>query len=202
MPDATATGTVTALLIAHREGVPGAFDRLVELIYPELRRVARSQLRRTPRPDALLDTTGLVHETYVKLVDHTRLGARDRAHFLAVAAHAMRQIIIDHARTQQAAKRGAGAAHLPIDEIEAAVQARADHLLAVDQALARLGQVDPRLVHIVECRFFAGYTDAETAEALDVSARTVGRDWLRARAWLRDALDDRPVDAATRTSAG
>lgn len=200
MTDATGTGTVTALLIAHREGVHGAFDRLVELIYPELRRVARSQLRRSARPDALLDTTGLVHETYVKLVDHTRIGARDRGHFLGVAAHAMRQVIIDHARTQQAAKRGAGAAHLPIDDIDAAVQARAEHLLAVNQALDRLGGVDPRLVHIVECRFFAGYTDAETAAALDVSTRTVGREWLRAKAWLREALDGRPADAATGTA--
>ncbi len=193
-------GTVTALLLAHREGVPGAFDRLVELIYPELRRVARSQLRRNARPDVLLDTTGLVHETYVKLVDQAQVGARDRGHFLAIAARAMRQVIVDHARNHQAAKRGGGAAHVPIDERDAAVQHQAEHVLLVNQALERLGKADPRLVQVVECRFFVGYTDAETSAALDVSTRTIERDWLRAKAWLREALDDRPADAAARTA--
>ena len=180
--------SITALIQAHRAGAPHAFDRVVELVYPELRRVARQQLRRG-RPDApVLDTTGLVHEAYLKLVDQASLDARDRGHFLAIAARAMRQVIVDHARTRQAAKRGAGAEHLPFDERSAAVQARAEHLLAVDEALSRLAHEDPRLLQVVECRFFAGYSEAETAEALEVSTRTVERDWIRARTWLRSAI--------------
>jgi RNA polymerase sigma factor (TIGR02999 family) len=190
------TGSITALLLAHRDGDAGAFERLVALVYPELRRMARAQLRRGPGP-APLETTGLVHETYVKLVDHQQVDARDRGHFLAIAACAMRQLVVDHARARQAAKRGAGAVHVEIDERDAAVDARAEYLLAVNQALERLGREDPRLLRVVECRFFAGYTDEETAEALGVSARTIGRDWLRARAWLRDAIDGRAPGAAT-----
>lgn len=180
--------SITALMQAHRAGVPDAFDRLVELIYPELRRVARQQLRRG-RPDApVLDTTGLVHETYLKLVNQASLDARDRGHFLAIAARAMRQVIVDHARTRQATKRGAGTEHLPFDDRSAAVEAHAEQVLAVNEALARLAAVDPRLLQVVECRFFAGYSEAETAAALDVSTRTVERDWLRAKAWLKVAI--------------
>jgi len=180
--------SITALMQAHRAGAPHAFDRMVELVYPELRRVARQQLRRG-RPDApVLDTTGLVHEAYLKLVDQASLDARDRGHFLAIAARAMRQVIVDHARTRQAAKRGAGAEHLPFDERSAAVAAHAEHVLAVNEALARLAAEDPRLLQVVECRFFAGYSEVETAEALDVSTRTVERDWLRAKAWLKSAM--------------
>lgn len=185
MPDPE---SITSLMQAHRAGAPHAFDRLVELVYPELRRVARQQLRRG-RPDPpVLDTTGLVHEAYLKLVDQASLDARDRGHFLAIAARAMRQVIVDHARTRQAAKRGAGADHLPFDERSAAVEAQADHILAVNEALARLAVVDARLLQVVECRFFAGYSEAETAEALEVSTRTVERDWRRAKAWLKSAM--------------
>lgn len=180
--------SVTALMQAHRDGVPGAFGQLVEVVYPELRRVARQQLRHG-RPDPpVLDTTGLVHEAYLKLVDQEVLDARDRGHFLAIAARAMRQVIVDHARTRQAAKRGGGAPHGTLDERTGSVQAQADHLLAVDEVLGRLANEDPRLLQVVECRFFAGYTESETAEALDVSTRTVERDWLRAKAWLRERL--------------
>lgn len=181
--------SITALMRAHRDGVPGAFDRLVEAVYPELRRVARQQLRHG-RPDPpLLDTTGLVHETYLKLVDQAVIDAHDRGHFLAIAARAMRQVIIDHARTRSAARRGAGAAHVPLDDQMAAVQSQAEQLLAVDQALERLAAEDSRLLQVVECRFYAGYSEAETAEALAVSTRTVERDWLRARAWLRRSMN-------------
>lgn len=180
--------SISSLMHAHRAGVPQAFDRLVELVYPDLRRVARQQLRRG-RPDApVLDTTGLVHEAYLKLVDQASLDARDRGHFLAIAARAMRQVIVDYARSRQAAKRGAGAEHLPFDERSAAVATQAEHVLAVNEALAGLAAVDPRLLQVVECRFFAGYSEAETAEALDVSTRTVERDWLRAKAWLKAAI--------------
>jgi RNA polymerase sigma factor (TIGR02999 family) len=186
--------SVTGLLQAHREGTPGAFDRLVELVYPELRDVARRQLRRDRRDGPLLDTTGLVHEAYLKLVDQSRIEARNRHHFLAVAARAMRQVIVDHARMRQASKRGAGAGHVPLDDHHLAVEREAEHVLAINAALDRLATIDPRLLQVVECRFFAGYSEQETADALDVSARTVERDWVRAKAWLRDAVggDGRP----------
>ena len=188
--------SVTEMLVAHREGVPGAFDRLVELVYPELRRVARQQLRRG-RPDGpVLDTTALVHETYLKLVDQTRMQARDRGHFLAIAARAMRQVIVDHARARQSGKRGAGAQHVPLDGRDIAVQAHAEHLLAVNHALDRLANEDARLLQVVECRFFGGYSEAETASALNVSERTVERDWLRAKAWLREVLEGTPREIA------
>ncbi len=189
--------SVTEMLVAHREGVPGAFDRLVELVYPELRRVARQQLKRG-RPDGpVLDTTALVHETYLKLVDQTRMQARDRGHFLSIAARAMRQVIVDHARARQSEKRGAGAPHVPLDGREVAVQAHAEHLLAVNHALDRLASEDVRLLQVVECRFFGGYSEAETASALNVSARTVERDWLRAKAWLREVLEGPARDATS-----
>jgi RNA polymerase sigma-70 factor (ECF subfamily) len=187
--------SVTEMLVAHREGAVGAFDRLVELVYPELRRVARQQLRRG-RPDGpVLDTTALVHEAYLKLVDQTRMQARDRGHFLAIAARAMRQVIVDHARARQAAKRGAGTQHVPFDDRDFAIHTRAEHILAINDALDRLAQEDPRLLQVVECRFFAGYSEVETATALDVSSRTVERDWLRAKARLRDLLDVPPSRA-------
>jgi RNA polymerase sigma factor (TIGR02999 family) len=181
--------SVTELLQAHRDGVAGAFDRLVEIVYPELREVARRQLRRGRRDGPLLDTTGLVHEAYLKLVDQARIGAQDRHHFLAVAARAMRQVIVDHARVRHAAKRGAGAEHIPLDDRDLAVQHHAEHLLAINDALGRLAEENPRLLQVVECRFFAGFSEVETATALAVSARTVERDWVRAKAWLREAIE-------------
>jgi RNA polymerase sigma factor (TIGR02999 family) len=177
------------MLLAYRNGTPGAFDRLVELIYPELRRVARQQLLHG-RPDgAVLSTTALVHETYLRLVDQTRISAKDRDHFLAIAARAMRQVIVDHARSRRAAKRGAGALHVPLDSREIAIEEQAEHLSCLDDALARLSQKNSRLLQVVECRFFAGYSEAETASALGVSERTVERDWLRAKAWLRENME-------------
>jgi RNA polymerase sigma factor (TIGR02999 family) len=163
-------------------------------VYPELRRVAHRQLRRGRSDGQLLNTTGLVHEAYLKLVDQTRIGARDRDHFLAIAARAMRQVIVDHARVRCADKRGGGVAHVPLDGRELAVQEQAEHLLTVNTALERLAAEHPRLLQVVECRFFAGYTEAETAAALAVSARTVERDWLRAKAWLREAIGATPED--------
>lgn len=180
---------ITDLLIAYGKGTPGAFDRLVELVYPELRRVAHRQLVARGRPDGpVLDTTVLVHEAYFKLVDGTRVTWRDRGHFLAVAACAMRQVIVDHARARRSHKRGDAAAHVPLDGREAAIQADADRILAVNEALERLGDTDARMLRVVECRFFAGYTEEETAEALSISTRTVEREWLRAKAWLRSAM--------------
>jgi RNA polymerase sigma factor (TIGR02999 family) len=180
---------VTELLIAHRHGVDGAFDQLVGLVYDDLRRIARAQLRRIR--GETLDTTALVHEAYLKLVDHSRAEWRDRGHFMAVTATAMRQILIDYARGRARAKRGGGAVAEPLDEAHVAVAAEAERLLDIDRALHQLGALDPRLVRVVECRYFAGFSEQETADALDVSLRTAQRDWLRARAWLRQALGPR-----------
>lgn len=187
--------SVTELLLEHRAGAPGAFDRLVELVYPELRGVAHRQLRRGRFDGPMLETTGLVHETYLKLVDQERIDARDRDHFLAIAARAMRQVIVDHARARCAAKRGAGAQHVPLDDRELAVQQQAEYLLVLNDALERLARENPRLLQVVECRFFTGYSEVETASALAVSARTVERDWLRAKAWLREAIGGSPDGA-------
>jgi len=181
------THDLTELLVAHGRGDSGAFDRLVPLVYHDLRRLARAQLRRLG-PGQTLDTTALVHEAYLKLVDQSRVQWQDRGHFLAVTATAMRQILIDHARGRTRHKRGGGVAHAPLDEARIAVADDAERLLELDLALRDLAEVDARLVRIVECRYFAGYSEQETAEALGVSLRTAQRDWLRARAWLRQAL--------------
>jgi RNA polymerase sigma factor (TIGR02999 family) len=178
-----ASHDITQLLHAHGKGQDGAFDDLMALVYDDLRRIARRQLRR--RPGNTLNTTGLVHEAYMKMVDQTRASFQDRSHFFAISAHAMRQIIVDHARQRLAAKRGGGLHHTEVKENQAAVDQQADRVLAVDDALGRLGDLDERLVKLIECRFFAGYTEEETAEALGVSLRTAQRDWKRARAWLK-----------------
>lgn len=182
-----AVGEITELLQQHGQGTPGAFDRLVPLVYNDLRRLARTQ-RRRGQPGQTLDTTGLVHEAYLKLVDHRRATWRDRGHFLAVSAIAMRQILVDHARARTRAKRGGQAHQTSLADHHAAVEHDAVRLLAIDEALSRLGAIDARLAHIVECRYFAGLSEQETAEALGVSLRTAQRDWLKARAWLREAL--------------
>jgi RNA polymerase sigma factor (TIGR02999 family) len=180
---------ITELLLAYGEGMPGAFDRLVEVLYPELRRVARRQLSARKRPaDPVLDTSVVVQEAYFKLVDGRRVSWRDRAHFFAVAARAMRQVIVDHARARRSRKRGEGASHMPLDGQQAAIAADADRILAVNEALDRLGDADARLLRVVECRFFAGFTEAETAGALSVSTKTVEREWQRAKAWLRSEI--------------
>jgi RNA polymerase sigma factor (TIGR02999 family) len=178
---------ITELLHAHGRGQAGAFDRLVVLVYDDLRRLARAKLRRRGVAQTL-DTTGLVHEAYLKLVDQTRAAWNDRAHFFAVSATAMRQILVDHARHRQRAKRGGGAEAAPLDEGRLAVSGDAERLLQIDLALQQLAREDERLVRVFECRYFAGYSEQETADALGVSVRTVQRDWLKARAWLRRAL--------------
>jgi len=185
-PDAS-TGEVTRLLVASRKGDPSAFDRLLPLVYDELRRVARRQLSRHRR-SVTLEATGLVHEAYVKLADQTRLEAHDRGHFLAIAARAMRQLIVDHARRRQAEKRGGKESPVPLDGLEIAAREEADHLTDLDEALGRLAAHSERMARVVECRFFAGYSEEETAEALGTSLRTVQREWQKARAWLRVEL--------------
>lgn len=180
-------GDVTQLLLAYGQGDRQAFDRLVPLVYDDLRRIARRHLRRG-RPGQTLDTTGLVHEVYLKMVDPSRVDWQNRAHFLAVSARAMRQVIIGYARRRSADKRGGGAIAVTLEEGQIAIDEQAEGLLALDQALSRLAQRNERLARVIECRFFAGLSEEETAEALGVSLRTAQRDWLRARAWLREEL--------------
>jgi RNA polymerase sigma factor (TIGR02999 family) len=178
---------ITGLLIAHGGGEADAFARLVPLVYDDLQRVARAQLRRH-RPGDTLNTTGLVHEAYVRLVDQSRASWRNRGHFFAVSALAMRQIIVDHARRRSGQKRGGDREMVPFDENIDRGTDDAERLLEIDAALHRLAEHDARLARVVDCRFFAGLTEQETAEALNVSLRTAQREWLKARAWLRAAL--------------
>jgi RNA polymerase sigma factor (TIGR02999 family) len=181
---------VTGLLLAWRSGENGAADRLFSAVYPELRRVARHKLQRE-RAGHTLDTTALVHEAYFRLVDQTRTDWVDRAQFFAIASRIMRRILVDHARHRHAAKRGGvrvavtlGAADEPEASASALADERADTLLAVDDALTRLAERESRLARVVECRFFGGLTDAETGEVLGLTARTVQRDWVKAKDWL------------------
>jgi RNA polymerase sigma factor (TIGR02999 family) len=178
---------ITQLLARARDGERAALDALLPLVYQELHRMAG--LRR-PRghPDPTINTTGLVHEAYLKLFGHSRLAVSDREHFFAVAAMAMRQIVVDHARAKGSLKRGGDARRVDLDSQWVGIEDRADEILAVDQALARLAEVEPRLVRVVELRFFAGLTEEEIAEVLDRDARTVRRDWRKARALLHDLL--------------
>jgi RNA polymerase sigma factor (TIGR02999 family) len=177
------TQPVTQLLLELGDGQSGAMDRLLPLVYDELRRIARRALRRE-RTGHTLATTGLVHEAYLRLVDQTRIGYTDRAHFFGVAARAMRQVLVDYARRHRAAKRGGAQRVVTLDEGALALEDRAESLLALDEALTDLESVDARLGQIVQCRFFGGLTEEETAEVVGVTARTVRRDWLKAKGWL------------------
>ena len=178
---------VTEVLLAHRGGDEQAFDRLVPMVYNDLRRIARQQLNRL-RPGQTLDTTSLVNEVYLKLVDQTRVSWQDRSHFFAIVARAMRQIIIDYARQRGSKKRGSGRPAISLKEAQIVVEQQAEQLVALDEALTELGAIDERLARLVECRFFTGLTEEETAEALGISTRTVQRDWKRARGWLHEAM--------------
>lgn len=164
-------------------------DALFTRVYDELRRIAHQRLRQY-RPGDTLNTTGLVHETYAKLVDQAMASPKDRAHFLALASRAMRFIVIDHARAQQAHKRGGGQAAMPIDAIELAAVDPAPDLLALDRALDRLRDLSERQSQIVEYRFFGGLSYEEIGEVTGRSVSTVKRDWVRARTWLYTYLQD------------
>jgi RNA polymerase sigma factor (TIGR02999 family) len=157
-------------------------------VYDELRRIAHYQMG-GERAGHTLGTTGLVHETYLKLADQTRVEWRDRGHFFRVASWAMRRILVDYARTAQALRRGGRQQRVTLDEEQAGAE-RGAALVALDEALERLALVDRRLSQVVECRYFGGLTSEETAEALGVSTRTVDRDWIKARSWLRLELGE------------
>ncbi|MCB1182840.1 RNA polymerase subunit sigma-70 [bacterium] len=182
---------VTMHLQSFRDGDQSALDRIVPLLYKDLKRMAAGQLRRGA-PAMTLGATGLVHELYLKLLGQEGLDSRDRDHFLAISARAMRQVLADGARRRTAAKRGGGQAMVTFEEDMALADEDAAWLTDLDDALTRLAQVNERLARVVECRFFGGLSEAETAAALDSSLRTVQRDWMRARAWLQAELGSAP----------
>lgn len=173
----------TTLLLAFGQGSRAAADRLLPFVYDELRRLARRHLRRE-RPDHTLTPTALVHEAFLKLVDPSQVSWRDRQHFFALASSAMRQILIDHARRRQAARRGGGALHLSLLDHDAPVEQQATQLLALDDALRDLERYDADLARLVELRYFVGMSLPEAADVLDTSLRTAERRWTRARAFL------------------
>lgn len=185
----SARGDVTTLLESWARREPGAADRLFALVYSDLRAMAQAQFRRE-RADQTLQPTALVHEAYLRLVDQTRVQWKSRGHFFAVAAQAMRRILVDHARGRAAEKRGAGLAPLAL-EIEVAAPAPVPplDLLALDRALDRLADADPVQAQIVELRYFGGLTLEETAETVGRSLATVKRDWRTARAFLHREID-------------
>ena len=166
----------------------GAAESLFPLLYDELRRIAHRQLG-LERPGHTLCTTALVHEAYMKLADQTRAQFASRAHFLAVAAQARRRILVEYARKVGAHKRGGHWSRLDLDQVDIPVEERAKALVALDGALERLAVLNPRLSQVVECRFFGGMTEEETATALSVTDRTVRRDWVKAKGWLLTDLD-------------
>ncbi len=178
-----ARGEITRLVQQWSEGDESALDGLIELAYDDLRVIAHRHLRRS-RGDQTLQTTALVHEVYMRLAGVDEGAWATRAHFFAFCSKAMRRILIDYARRQQAAKRGGDRVRVPLTDQVASLDAEIAEVLAVDQALETLARHDERLAQIVECRFFGGLTVPETAEALDLSTRTVERDWVRARAYL------------------
>ena len=173
---------VTDLLEAFAAGDRNALDRLMPVVYAELRRIAHRELQRE-RPDHTLSTTEVVHEAYLKLLDHGPLPPGEQVRFLAVASTAVRRALMEHARRRDAAKRGGGQRPVTLDE-EIAATASDQTLLALDDALTRLAGLDDRLARVVECRYFGGLTEDETAAALGVTSRTVRRDWVKAKAWL------------------
>ena len=181
-------GEVTRVLEAWSKGDEGALERLLPLVYRELKGVARRQLARSRGARPVLDTTAVVHEAYLKLSAQTSLSLRDRAHFLGVAGRAMRQLLVDRARRRLTERRGGGSSTVAIGNRELPVDSQAETILALEEALERLGATHERSVRVVECRFFVGLTEEETAEALDVSVRTVQRDWILARTRLRQDL--------------
>lgn len=182
-----ANGAVTSLLQAHREGDPDALDKLMPLVYEELYRMAHHRMR-GERRDHTLCTTALVHEAYLEMVELEEVAWADRQHFFALASRVMRNVLVDYAVKRNAQKRGGGRQRVPLRESDAEGTVDVEDVLAVHQALEQLAALEKRATRVVECRFFGGLTIEETADALDISPATVGRDWRLARAWLNRAL--------------
>jgi RNA polymerase sigma factor (TIGR02999 family) len=181
---------ITELLLSWSKGSTAALEDLVPLIYPELRRLARRYMQRED-PAHTLQTSALINEAYLRLVDQRSIEWQDRAHFFAVAAQVMRHILIDHARRHQAAKRGAGAFHVALDEAETVSENRAAEFVALDDALTKLATIDERKSRIVELRFFGGLTVEDVARLLGLSPITIKREWRSARAWLQREIRQR-----------
>lgn len=183
----TSPDAITQLLHRAHSGDDGAFDQLFEVVYDELKRLA--QAVRRPGAAETINTTALVHEAYVKLTPSRQLSWADRSHFFGVAARAMRQVLIAAAEKKSAKKRGSGQAPVAFDEQVHGASVQPEQLLDLERALATLEVANPRQARVVECRFFAGLSVEETAEALGISEPTVKRDWRFARAWLTEALE-------------
>jgi RNA polymerase sigma factor (TIGR02999 family) len=178
---------ITLLLKRMQDGDGDARARLIALVYPELRRMAARRMR-GERPDHTLQPTALVHEAFVRLAGTRDIVWENRGHFFALAAEVMRNVLVDSARRRRAVKRGSGAQAKALDDWDAEVYERPDLILDVDRLLARLRAMDARQAQVVEMRFFAGLTEREIADAMDVSERTIKRDWSMARAWMRKEL--------------
>ena len=191
--DDAARGDITALLEAWREGDQTALEKLTPIVYKELHRLAGRYMR-GERPGHSLQTTDLVNEAYMRLVDYKRMHWQNRAHFFAVSAQLIRRILVEHARRRNL-KRGAGIRHVSLDEVAVAGGGRSADLVALDDAMKALAQVDPRKERVVEMRFFGGLSVEETAEVLKVSSVTVMRDWSTAKAWLYRELSAKKSDA-------
>jgi RNA polymerase sigma factor (TIGR02999 family) len=192
IPGSPAGGEITRLVEQWSEGDDGALDRLIELVYDDLRQIAHRHLK-LDRADHTINTTALVHEAYLRLAQYQDGVWRSRAQFFAFASKAMRHILIDYARRQQAEKRGGTRIQVPLRENLAAVDTEVADLLALDEALTLLAARSERMAKVVECRFFGGLSVAETAEALDASERTVQREWTRARAYLLHTMSPSPI---------
>ncbi len=180
---------VTRLLRAHQDGSNGAMSQLMELVYPDLKRMAR---RQRGHAGQTLDATSLVNELYLKLVVASDRTISNRAHFFALSARVMRQVVIDYARSKASRKRGGDAVRVPLEDHDAAVEREAEQLLALDAALTALGRSRPEVLSVVECRYFAGYSLDETAEAASISRSSVIRYWREAKKILRRELEGAP----------
>ncbi len=191
----TSPQEVTRLLIAWSEGDEAALEKLIPLVYQELRRLAKLYLKRE-RPGHSLQTTALVHEAYLRLIDSSRVRWQNRAHFFAVSAQLMRRILVDFARSRRYLKRGGEAQHVSLGEALDIAEARGAALIALDDALLALAKIDERKSRVIELRYFGGLSVEETAEALKVSTETVKRDWRLARSWLRRELGVKGSDDA------
>jgi RNA polymerase sigma-70 factor, ECF subfamily len=183
----TSQNSITQLLVAWSDGDRAALDELVPLVYSELRRIARNYMR-GERKGHTLQTTALIDETYVRLVNQKHVRWQNRAHFLAIASSLMRRILVDYARRRQYQKRGAGALQVTLGNAETVAIERTPDLVALDEALTSLAQIDERRSRVVELKFFGGLSIEETAEVLKVSPTTVERDWTVAKAWLHKTL--------------
>jgi RNA polymerase sigma factor (TIGR02999 family) len=186
-----ASSEVTQLLIAWNDGDQSALERLIPLVHAELRRIARRYMR-NERPGHTLQTSALINEAYLRLIDAQQVRWQNRAHFFGIAAQLMRQVLVDFARSRRFKKRGGGALQVSLNEAMAITKERGEDLVALDEALSALSKIDERKGRVVEMRFFGGLNENEIAEALKVSPETVRRDWRLAKSWLRRRLSESP----------